>query len=50
MIVPSRLLTLCLAIALAGCSPSEKTLTVFEDITARSGLAAYEGMTPMLFG
>ncbi len=29
----------------AGCSPSEKSLTVFEDITAQSGLAAYEGMT-----
>jgi hypothetical protein len=45
MIVPLRLLTLCLAIALAGCSPSEKSLTVFEDITAQSGLSAYEGMT-----
>lgn len=29
----------------AGCSPSEKSLTVFEDITAQSGLGAYEGMT-----
>lgn len=29
----------------AGCSPSEKSLTVFEDITAQSGLAGYEGMT-----
>lgn len=29
----------------AGCSPSEKSLTVFEDVTDRSGLAAYEGMT-----
>jgi hypothetical protein len=29
----------------AGCSPSEKALTVFEDITAQSGLGAYEGMT-----
>jgi hypothetical protein len=28
-----------------GCSPSEKALTVFEDITAQSGLGAYEGMT-----
>ena len=45
MIVDSRLLTLCLAIALAGCSPSEKSLTVFEDVTAQSGLGAYEGMT-----
>jgi hypothetical protein len=30
---------------LAGCSPAEKDLTVFEDITARSGLGAYVGMT-----
>jgi hypothetical protein len=45
MIVLSRLLTFCLAIALAGCSPSEKSLTVFEDVTAQSGLDAYEGMT-----
>jgi hypothetical protein len=29
----------------AGCSPSEKTLTVFEDVTAQSGLGEYEGMT-----
>ena len=45
MILDSRLLTLCLAVALAGCSPSEKSLTVFEDITDQSGLDAYEGMT-----
>lgn len=30
---------------MGGCSPSEKSLTVFEDITAQSGLATYEGMT-----
>jgi hypothetical protein len=29
----------------AGCSRQEKDITVFEDITARSGLGAYEGMT-----
>jgi hypothetical protein len=29
----------------AGCSPSEKSLTVFEDITAQSGLGTYKGMT-----
>ena len=29
----------------AGCSPSEKELTAFQDITAQSGLSAYEGMT-----
>jgi len=38
-------LPLLFAALLAGCSPSEKSLTVFEDITAQSGLAAYEGMT-----
>jgi hypothetical protein len=38
-------LPLLFAALLAGCSPSETTLTVFEDITARSGLGAYEGMT-----
>ncbi len=38
-------LPLLFAVLLAGCSPSEKTLTVFEDITAQSGLGAYEGMT-----
>lgn len=38
-------LPLLFAALLAGCSPSEKTLTVFDDITAQSGLAAYEGMT-----
>lgn len=45
MIVHSRLFVLCLAAVLAGCSPSEKSLTVFEDITAQSGLGDYEGMT-----
>jgi len=45
IIVPPRLLTISLFIALVGCSPAEKSLTVFEDITAQSGLAAYEGMT-----
>ena len=45
MIVPTRLLTIFLAALVTGCSPSEKSLTVFEDITAQSGLAAYEGMT-----
>ncbi|MBI5752376.1 MAG: CRTAC1 family protein [Hydrogenophilales bacterium] len=43
--MPTRLLALFLAAVLAGCSPSEKELTVFEDITAQSGLGAYEGMT-----
>ena len=38
-------LPLLFAALLAGCSPSEKSLTVFEDITAQSGLGAYEGMT-----
>ena len=38
-------LPLLFAALLAGCSPSEKTLTVFEDITAQSGLGTYEGMT-----
>lgn len=32
-------------LALAGCGPSEKSLTLFEDATESSGLAAYEGMT-----
>ncbi|MBU1225201.1 MAG: CRTAC1 family protein [Gammaproteobacteria bacterium] len=45
MIVRSHLFVLCLAAVLAGCSPAEKELTVFEDITAQSGLGAYEGMT-----
>ncbi len=45
MIVHSRLFVLCLTAALAGCSPSEKSLTVFEDITVQSGLGDYEGMT-----
>lgn len=45
MIVHSRLFVLCLAAMLAGCSPAEKELTVFEDITAQSGLGDYEGMT-----
>jgi hypothetical protein len=45
MIVPTRLFILCLATVLAGCSPAEKELTVFEDITAQSGLHTYEGMT-----
>lgn len=45
MFVRSRLLVLCLAAVLAGCSPTEKELTVFEDITAQSGLGDYEGMT-----
>jgi len=45
MTMPTRLLALFLAAVLAGCSPSEKELTVFEDITAQSGLGAYEGMT-----
>lgn len=45
MIVHSRLFVICLAAVLAGCSPSEKSLTVFEDITAQSGLGDYEGMT-----
>jgi hypothetical protein len=29
----------------AGCTPAEKDLSVFQDITRDSGLAAYEGMT-----
>ncbi len=45
MIVFSRLSTVFLAMGLAGCSPSEKTLMMFEDITGASGLGAYEGMT-----
>ena len=45
MIASPRLFALCLASLLAGCSPSGKSLTVFEDITAQSGLGAYEGMT-----
>ena len=45
MTVPPRPFVLCLAALLAGCSPAEKDLTVFEDITARSGLGAYVGMT-----
>ncbi|MEW5965692.1 MAG: CRTAC1 family protein [Pseudomonadota bacterium] len=42
---PVRLLVICVAVALAGCGPTEKELTVFEEITVESGLAAYEGMT-----
>ncbi|CAH1202356.1 UnbV_ASPIC domain-containing protein [Candidatus Nitrotoga sp. BS] len=45
MTLPTRLFTICLAAVLAGCSPAEKDLTVFEDITAKSGLGAYVGMT-----
>ena len=45
MTIPTRLFALCLTAVLAGCSPSEKELTVFQDITAQSGLGAYEGMT-----
>ncbi|MHB1187336.1 CRTAC1 family protein [Thiobacillus sp.] len=45
MIVFPRLFALCLAFILAGCSPAEKELAVFEDITDQSGLGAYEGMT-----
>jgi hypothetical protein len=41
----SRLLALYLALAVVGCSPPDTSLTVFEDITARSGLGEYEGMT-----
>lgn len=45
MINPARLFFLCVAVALTGCGPSEKELTIFEEITAQSGLAEYEGMT-----
>lgn len=45
MNLPARLLFVCVAATVAGCSPSEKALTVFEDVTAQSGLGAYEGMT-----
>ena len=46
MISPTRFALIGLAAVLAaGCSPSEKKLTVFEDMTARSGLGGYEGMT-----
>ena len=45
MIVCPRLSALCLAFMLAGCSPTEKELAVFEDITDQSGLDTYEGMT-----
>lgn len=37
--------TCVLLLLLAGCAPSEHDLTLFEDITPDSGLAAYEGMT-----
>lgn len=40
--VPAMLVASTLMVA---CSPKETDLTLFEDITANSGLAAYEGMT-----
>jgi hypothetical protein len=33
------------ALLLSACSPGEVDLTLFEDVTEHSGLAAYEGMT-----
>lgn len=45
MNTPTRLFALCLTAVLVGCSPTEKELTVFKDITIQSGLGAYEGMT-----
>jgi len=45
MNTPTRLFALCLTVVLVGCSPTEKELTVFKDITTQSGLGAYEGMT-----
>lgn len=41
---PSHATYILLAL-LVGCAPSEQDLTLFEDITADSGLAAYQGMT-----
>jgi hypothetical protein len=38
-------LALSAALMLSACAPSEVDLTLFEDVTPRSGLAAYEGMT-----
>lgn len=45
MILPTRLLAGGLLVLMAACSPSEKSLQVFEDVTARSGLGGYRGLT-----
>jgi hypothetical protein len=38
-------LIIAAALLLSACSPRETDLTLFEDITAQSGLGGYEGMT-----
>lgn len=38
-------LTFWATLMLSACSPSEVDISLFEDITSNSGLAAYEGMT-----
>jgi hypothetical protein len=42
---PLSSLIISAALLLLACSPGEVDLTLFEDVTPRSGLAAYEGMT-----